>query len=347
MTIGVIRFNGSGRPCRPTRSPACTAWLRTRAAARCSARASTSHIETYDETNRRVVPARIIRDLQRRGGRALVGIVGVQSNQFFRAVDLARPVSRRRKSPCCIGGFHVSGCIAMLPEMPAELREAQAMGISFFAGESEERRLDDVLRDAWAGTLKPLYNYMDDLPSLENEPAPILPSKHVAPDIGFAVQHRSRPRLPVSMFVLHHHQRAGPQEPVPFARRSRTHHPRERRPGHQALLHHGRQLRPQPPMGAVFDRLIDIRKARGRKSASRSRSARSATRSRASSRRRAAPASPRVHRAREHQSGQPDRCEEAPEQDHRISRHAAEMARARRHYLCGLHPRLPRPTPRN
>ena len=36
-------------------------------------------IETYDETNRRVLPRRIIRDLKRRGGRALIGswIVGM------------------------------------------------------------------------------------------------------------------------------------------------------------------------------------------------------------------------------------------------------------------------------
>src|SRR5579864_152676 len=47
-------------------------------------------IETYDETNRRVVPSRIISDLKRRGGRALVGIVGVQSNQYPRAMDIAR-----------------------------------------------------------------------------------------------------------------------------------------------------------------------------------------------------------------------------------------------------------------
>ena len=53
------------------------------------------------------------------------------------------------------------------------------MGISFFAGESEERRFDEVLRDAWNGTLKPLYNYMNDLPSLQGEPAPFLPRKHV------------------------------------------------------------------------------------------------------------------------------------------------------------------------
>jgi Radical SAM superfamily len=135
-------------------------------------------IDTYDETNRRVVPSRIIRSLKGKGGRTLVGLVGVQSNQFPRALDLARQF-RAAGLQVCIGGFHVSGCIAMLPEMPVEMREAQALGISLFAGEAEERRLDEVLIDAWRGTLKPLYNFMDRLPSLEGEPAPILPRKHV------------------------------------------------------------------------------------------------------------------------------------------------------------------------
>ncbi len=140
-------------------------------------------IDTYDETNRRVVPSRIIRDLKRRGGRSLVGLVGVQSNQFPRAFDLARQF-RAAGLQVCIGGFHVSGCIAMLPEMPIEMREAQAMGVSLFAGEAEEHRLDEVLIDAWRGTLKPLYNFMDQLPSLEGEPAPILPRKHVVRTTG-------------------------------------------------------------------------------------------------------------------------------------------------------------------
>jgi radical SAM superfamily enzyme YgiQ (UPF0313 family) len=140
-------------------------------------------IETYDETNRRVVPSRIIRDLKRKGGRALVGIVGVQSNQYPRAVDLARRF-RDAGVQVAIGGFHVSGCIAMLPELPPELKEAQALGISLFAGEAEERRLDEVLVDAWRGEMKPLYNFMDQLPSLEGEPAPILPRKHVVRTSG-------------------------------------------------------------------------------------------------------------------------------------------------------------------
>ena len=49
----------------------------------------------------------------------------------------------------------------MLPELPADLKAAQAMGISFFAGECEDGRLDDVLLDAWNGKLKSIYNHMD------------------------------------------------------------------------------------------------------------------------------------------------------------------------------------------
>ena len=135
-------------------------------------------LHTFDETNQRVRPERIIRTLRRAGGRALIGLVGVQSNQFPRALDLARPF-RAAGLPVCIGGFHVSGCIAMLPEMPREMVEAQTLGISFFAGEAEGGRLDQVLRDAWDGALQPIYNYMDDLPGLADEPLPILPRRHV------------------------------------------------------------------------------------------------------------------------------------------------------------------------
>ena len=89
--------------------------------------------------------------IRKEGGKALIGLVGVQSNQFPRAVDLARRFIAAG-FPVCIGGFHVSGCISMLPEMPPEMKEAQALGISLFAGEAEEQRLDQVLRDAWNGS---------------------------------------------------------------------------------------------------------------------------------------------------------------------------------------------------
>jgi hypothetical protein len=140
-------------------------------------------LHTYDETNRRVRPDKIIKTIRREGGRALIGLVGVQSNQFPRAVDLARPFLDAGLA-VCIGGFHVSGCIAMLPELPEDIKAAQAMGISFFAGEAEEFRLDGVLRDAYEGKLQPLYNYMNDLPQLAGEPPPFLPSQHVVRTSG-------------------------------------------------------------------------------------------------------------------------------------------------------------------
>ena len=133
-------------------------------------------IEAYDECNKIIDVKAMAKRIKAGGG--FIGLVGVQSNQFPRAVDLARQFLAAGL-PVCIGGFHVSGCIAMLPEMPPELREAQAMGISLFAGEAEGGRLDEVLRDAWNGALKPLYNYMDDLPALDGEPAPILPKNIV------------------------------------------------------------------------------------------------------------------------------------------------------------------------
>jgi hypothetical protein len=125
-----------------------------------------------DETNTRIRPEQVIREIADCGGKGLVALVGVQSNQFPRAIDIARPL-RAAGVQVCIGGFHVSGCLAMLPELPADIREAQELGISIFAGEAEGR-LDIVLRDAYHGTLQPLYNFMADLPGLENVPIPIL-----------------------------------------------------------------------------------------------------------------------------------------------------------------------------
>ena len=134
-------------------------------------------IVAFDETNTRIRPERIARDLKASGGHGLVALVGVQSNQFPRAVDIARPL-RAAGINVAIGGFHVSGCLAMLPEMPADLKAAQDLGISLFAGEAEGR-LDRVLRDAFANELKPLYNFMADLPGLDGVPTPLLPASRI------------------------------------------------------------------------------------------------------------------------------------------------------------------------
>jgi hypothetical protein len=134
-------------------------------------------ITVIDEINARVKVNKLIPAYQRHGGLGLVAIVGVQSNQFPRALDIARPF-RAAGLPVVIGGFHVSGCLAMLPELQADLKIALDMGVSLFAGEVEGR-MDKLLQDATNGTLQPIYNYMSDLPSIENEPTPILPAEHL------------------------------------------------------------------------------------------------------------------------------------------------------------------------
>jgi hypothetical protein len=139
-------------------------------------------ITSWDETNTRVRPDRIIRQIRESGGRGLVALVGVQSNQFPRALDIARPL-RAAGVPVCIGGFHVSGCLAMLPDLPPELREAMDLGITLFAGEAEGR-LDELLLAANGGTLEPLYNFMNDLPGLEGQPPPYLPVDVVRRTLG-------------------------------------------------------------------------------------------------------------------------------------------------------------------
>ena len=134
-------------------------------------------ITVIDEINSRVKIQQLLSRFRRHGGFGLLGIVGVQSNQFPRALDIARPF-RAAGVPVMIGGFHVSGCLAMLPELQADLKVALDMGVSLFAGELEGR-MDAVLGDAANGTLQPIYNYLKDLPALESQPTPILPPAHL------------------------------------------------------------------------------------------------------------------------------------------------------------------------
>jgi len=134
-------------------------------------------VSAIDETNTRVDVARIARSIRETGGHGLVALVGVQTNQFPRAVDLGLALQREGVASC-IGGFHVSGCVSMLPETPPSMRAALDRGLSLFAGELEGR-LDRLLQDAYAGALEPLYNFVSDLPNLDGRPSPYLPARVV------------------------------------------------------------------------------------------------------------------------------------------------------------------------
>ena len=141
-------------------------------------------IEVMDETNTRVDIQGLIVRFRRNGNFGLAALVGVQSNQYPRALDIAR-LFREAGMPVAIGGFHVSGCLSMLDGRAVDLDACRDMGVAMFAGETEGR-LDAVLRDAADGQLAPMYDFMKDLPGMEGTPVPFLPKRYVARTLGLS-----------------------------------------------------------------------------------------------------------------------------------------------------------------
>src|ERR1043166_6637737 len=162
--------NGCARQFHRTHWPRSTVWRRIAQTAWFSVRMTKLNSIS---TTRRMRASPPLRPIERAGA-GMVMLVGVQSNQFPRALDIAAPL-RARGIAVVIGGFHVSGAISMLDGVDADLDRAKAMGVSLFAGEAEGR-LEDVLQDVAAGALKPLYNFMNDLPNLAGTPLPMMPA---------------------------------------------------------------------------------------------------------------------------------------------------------------------------
>jgi hypothetical protein len=141
-------------------------------------------LDGWDECNTIISEDRIARRIAGAGA-GVVFLVGVQSNQFPRAMDMAR-LLRARNLKVVIGGFHVSGCLSMLDDLPHDLQEALDLGVTLFAGEAEGH-IDTLLRDAHADRLQPVYNFLADLPGLNGAVAPYLPPERLqrySPPIG-------------------------------------------------------------------------------------------------------------------------------------------------------------------
>jgi hypothetical protein len=139
-------------------------------------------VEAIDETNTRVRPERIAKRIAE-AGEGMVMLVGVQSNQFPRALDIAKPL-RDRGVTVGIGGFHVSGTLAMLKDIDPAVQQALDMGCFMYAGEAEEGRLDLILKDAVNAKLAPIYNFMKELPGIEHVPTPHLPASVIKRTYG-------------------------------------------------------------------------------------------------------------------------------------------------------------------
>ncbi|MFH1572673.1 MAG: radical SAM protein, partial [Acidobacteriota bacterium] len=128
-------------------------------------------VQTYDDSVQKIPVDRIIRSHRPPYSRTVVALVGVQSNQFPRAADLARRF-RRGGLPVLIGGFHVSGTMALLPEGSPEIHELMDLGVTVVLGEVEES-WGSLLQDALHGRLRPLYSFLDAKPDLRNQPVPM------------------------------------------------------------------------------------------------------------------------------------------------------------------------------
>ena len=139
-------------------------------------------IEVIDETNTRIDVAALLSRFRRHGDFGCVALIGVQSNQYPRALDIARPF-RSAGIAVAIGGFHVSGCLSMLDGHAVDLDACREMGIIIFAGEAEGR-LESVIADVASGRAVPIYNYMKDLPGMDGMPVPFLPKRYIERTLG-------------------------------------------------------------------------------------------------------------------------------------------------------------------
>jgi radical SAM superfamily enzyme YgiQ (UPF0313 family) len=134
-------------------------------------------VHRYDEMVDKIPIDKIVRFHRRSGERVVVGLVGVQTNQFCRATDIALEL-RGHGVPVVVGGFHVSGMLAMFPEVTPEIQKLIDAGVSVVAGEVEHR-WGDILRDAYEGKLEPIYRYINDLPDLANTPQPVVSREYL------------------------------------------------------------------------------------------------------------------------------------------------------------------------
>jgi hypothetical protein len=109
----------------------------------------------------------------------LVALVGVQSHQFHRALDLAAYARHHGVSHCIIGGPHPMTC---------DTSVLQGRGVSFALAEAE-LIWQQILEDTLAGELQPVYGaerrWAENLPGVViNPPSPAELAPYWAPMLG-------------------------------------------------------------------------------------------------------------------------------------------------------------------
>ena len=139
------------------------------------------HIRTtlIDESVQKVKIKKIVRIARRHaaGTRTVIALAGVQTNQYPRARDLALRF-REAGLTVMIGGFHMSGILALADNIPADIQDLLDHGVTIVKGEVEETWAQ-LLRDAFHGRLQPLYDFLDQKPDLFSKPIPRVHRKYM------------------------------------------------------------------------------------------------------------------------------------------------------------------------
>jgi len=136
------------------------------------------HVTAYDDNVQTVPISKIARLNRRLDTKVVVGLVGVQSGQFPRASEIALEF-KKQGVDTMVGGFHVSGILALFDELTPELQTLVDAGVTLIAGESETPGvLRSLFQDVLDGTLQLIYRFPK-APDLENAPLPQVDPQYV------------------------------------------------------------------------------------------------------------------------------------------------------------------------
>jgi len=161
----------------PSNTLACLHGLTRDAQARGALPGAVVQVHLIDEAVMKVPVKKIARAARKPGCRVLACLVGVQTNQLVRASDIALEL-RAAGAQVMIGGFHVSGMLAMFGEPGPEIRRLMEAGVTVVAGEVEPH-WERLLRDAYENRLKPLYNFLSELPDISQAPTPLTDRRYL------------------------------------------------------------------------------------------------------------------------------------------------------------------------
>ncbi|HUT63838.1 MAG TPA: radical SAM protein [Anaerolineae bacterium] len=141
-------------------------------------------VDLYDD----IVEAIPVKKLARKNKgthKVVAAIVGVQSNQFPRASDIAINLTAMGIKTL-IGGFHISGILAMFNDPTPEIRELMEKGVTIVQGEAEHV-WESILYDVVQEKELPLY-LASELPDISEKPIPQTDAEYLKkfalPDMG-------------------------------------------------------------------------------------------------------------------------------------------------------------------